>query len=649
MKKLKYVLFTILLFLINISIVSAKDDVINRIDVSITLDKYGNAHIEEIWDVKANMGTEFYKAEYNLGNMKISNFKVYENNRLFTFVNNWNVNGSLSEKAYKNGYNYTSNGIELCWGKGSMGTHTFKIVYDVSNFVFKTDDSDVLYWQVINQGMTSVPKKFTLTLSSFYSFPDTLDVWGFGHKGNTYVENGKIYMSNENNRNLKNKDYAVLLVKFPSNTFVIDNSNRYNEYYNFSAVLSKAEEGSFSYKFNFNAFLEKAKYILNRGLSLLEILFPYILFFIIMILLFPKQKNKKDISRKKIVKSYFEIFLLAFMPIIALLLGGLIAYLKIDPIILLNLFFIIIVFGIIFLLVSYSITGAVYKFGKAGRKIKEKDVKYYRDIPCQKNIFRAYFLSRLYILNKKPDDSDVLGAILLKWLFEDKIEIINDNEKRIFGKTKQIIFLKNNLIFDNVLEQSLYDILYYSSRDGFLSEDELKEDNERNFFAILFWFNKCLETGRDLYINDGLIYKNEQKYIVNDSLKEEALKLAGLKKYLTDFSMINQKLPIEVKLWKEYLIYAQIFGIADKVAEKFEKFYPDEISLINNDYGNIYFDYIKTINIFSSFVKNSAMSVISSSVNSRSSSRGGYSSGGGGFSSGGGGGGSFGGGGGGGR
>ena len=205
MKKFKTILFTFILFLLNISVVSAKDDVINRIDVSITLDKYGNAHIEEIWDVKANMGTEFYKAEYNLGNMEISNFKVYENDRLFTFVNDWDIDASIQKKAYKNGYNYTSDGIELCWGKGSMGHHTFKIMYDVSNFVFKTDDSDVLYWQVINQGMTSVPKNFTLTLNSFYSFPDTLDVWGYGYKGYAYVNNGKIYMSNEENTNMTRK------------------------------------------------------------------------------------------------------------------------------------------------------------------------------------------------------------------------------------------------------------------------------------------------------------------------------------------------------------------------------------------------------------------------------------------------------------
>ena len=58
MKKIKYFVFGIILFLVNINLIFAKDDVINRIDVNITLDTYGNAHVEEIWDVKANMGTE---------------------------------------------------------------------------------------------------------------------------------------------------------------------------------------------------------------------------------------------------------------------------------------------------------------------------------------------------------------------------------------------------------------------------------------------------------------------------------------------------------------------------------------------------------------------------------------------------------------
>ena len=58
-------------------------------------------------------------------------------------------------------------------------------------------------------------------------------------------------------------------------------------------------------------------------------------------------------------------------------------------------------------------------------------------------------------------------------------------------------------------------------------------------------------------------------------MHEEAVKLAGLKKFLLEFSRIDEKGAIEVKMWDEYLIFAQIFGIADKVSKQFKKLYPD--------------------------------------------------------------------------
>ena len=586
MKKIKNILFTIILFLINITIVNAKDDVINRIDVSINLDKFGNAHIEEIWDVKANMGTEFYKAEYNLGKMQISNFKVYENDRLFTFINNWNVNGSLESKAYKNGFNYTTDGLELCWGKGSMGNHTYKITYDVSNFVFKTEDADVIYWQIINMGMSNVPKKFTLTLNSFYSFPDTLDVWGYGYKGYAYVNNGNIYMSNEENTKLKKGDYAVLLVKFPLNTFTINNSNRYSQFYTFNDVLTKAEENTYSYDYS-----QKFD-IIKKILPYITVLIPIVMYLgLFLLAMYIKSLGNK--LKKSIIKKY--------------------------------------------------------KFEKLGGKIKENEIHYFRDIPCQKNIFKAYFLSQVYKLNKK--ETDILGSILLKWLFEDKIEIKNSNETGNLNKNNQIVILKPNLVIENDIENEMYDMLFYASKDGVLENKELEKWSKKNYTKIHNWFEKCEAYGRSFYEVDGLTYKVNSKYLIKDELKSEAINLAGLKKYLTVFSRIDKKLPIEVKLWKEYLIFAQIFGIADMVADKFKNLYPQEIKSLSDDFVMLDFDTIRLLNSISRSAVSSAnygKALVDAKNSARDMARN-YSSGGGGFSSGGGGGGSFGGGGGGGR
>ena len=98
---------------------------------------------------------------------------------------------------------------------------------------------------------------------------------------------------------------------------------------------------------------------------------------------------------------------------------------------------------------------------------------------------------------------------------------------------------------------------------------------------------------------------------------------------------MKNKEAIEVKLWDEYLTFAYLFGMADKVAKQFKDLYPEvvrEMEANNLDYGT--FIYINSLSNRTVHAASAARQAAES-----------YSGGGGGFSSGGGGGGSFGGGG----
>jgi len=86
---------------------------------------------------------------------------------------------------------------------------------------------------------------FSVDISSYYAFPDTLDVWGYGYKGYAYIDNGKIYMFNEENTTIDD-NYVVLLAKFPLNTF--NTFNTISGYDSFDTVYNMAEKGS--YEFN---------------------------------------------------------------------------------------------------------------------------------------------------------------------------------------------------------------------------------------------------------------------------------------------------------------------------------------------------------------------------------------------------------------
>ena len=262
------------------------------------------------------------------------------------------------------------------------------------------------------------------------------------------------------------------------------------------------------------------------------------------------------------------------------------------------------------------------KFNKGAKDLK--DAPYFRDIPCNKDVFKAYWVACNYNLIKK--NTDFLGTILLKWLKNNNIENINVSEKE---KALKLIS-SDNL---SAIEVELYEMMRIASVDGILEKNEFTKWCKNNYSKILNWFNRVIDVETENFVSNGLIKVENNKYYVQDEMKKHALEMKGLKDFLNDFSNIKDRSAIEVKLWDEYLMYAQIFGIAKKVAKEFKRLYPDVLT--DDTYDDIIF--IHTI----SYEGVSAASVAKSRAES-------YSSGGGGFSSSGGGGGSFGGGGGGG-
>ena len=282
------------------------------------------------------------------------------------------------------------------------------------------------------------------------------------------------------------------------------------------------------------------------------------------------------------------------------------------------------------------------RFGAAGNKVK-KDVLPFREIPCNKDLFRAYWVANNYDLSKKKED--FLGSIILKWLRDGVIRIEKVTKKGLFKES-----IETNIVFGDrpsgiELEEKLYNYMYEASGDGKLESNEFKKWCSNHYRKILDWFDDVLNYENKMLVNDGKaqmvvegkVFKHNV-YMIDDSMMEEAEHMGGLKKFLKEFSVIKEREPIEVNLWQEYLMYAQIFGIADEVASQFKKLYPEIIQDMER-VGYSYNDVVFIHSISSDGIK---------SANSARAKAESYSSGGGGFSSGGGGGGSFGGGGGGG-
>ena len=285
-----------------------------------------------------------------------------------------------------------------------------------------------------------------------------------------------------------------------------------------------------------------------------------------------------------------------------------------------------------------------YDFGETGNKIK-KDIPNFREIPCNKDLYRAYWVSDTYNLNKKKED--FLGSIILKWIRNGNVIIEKVESKKFLGKTS----VDDNIIFEhepeeaNQYERDLYRWMLEASKDGKLEKNEFKTWCSKHYSKILKWFDDVLKYQVKMLVNEGKAEETTigkvfkyKGYKIDSSIMLEAEQMAGLKKFLKEFSLIKEREPIEVNLWDEYLMYAQIFGIADEVAKQFKKLYPEIVENMDR-YGLGYNDII--------FIHSISSDGIRSASSARAAAQS-YSSGGGGFSSGGGGGGSFGGGGGGG-
>lgn len=297
-----------------------------------------------------------------------------------------------------------------------------------------------------------------------------------------------------------------------------------------------------------------------------------------------------------------------------------------------------------FVFASIAATQTKYDFGPNGKSIPN-DVAYFRDIPCQNDLFRAYYIGYQYdiIINK----TDILGAIILKWLKDDLIKVEQKEAGTIFKKENTVVILNqtDKSVITDKDEAELFSMLYTASKDGILENKEFEKWCSKSYTKILSWFDNIIKKEQNKLISEGKIILEKQKnlkiftrkvYTFMPELKQEASELAGLKRFLLDYSLIKEREAIEVHLFEEYLIYAQMLGIAKKVAKQFKDLYPEIIEQSHyTSYDNII------------FVHMCASSGIShaNSAKSRAES---YSSGGGGFSSSGGGGGSFGGGGGGG-
>ncbi len=230
-------------------------------------------------------------------------------------------------------------------------------------------------------------------------------------------------------------------------------------------------------------------------------------------------------------------------------------------------------------------------FGLKGNNLPDyQDIKYFRDIPFSDELSIAYWVCLKYNIVLEPDlKKGLLGAIILKWIKEEKIKVTETRQGLFsFQDNNYAIDLTNLKKLEDPTEKSLYQLLLSISGDNqILEANEFKNWCYYNYDKLNGWFfyvryngQKKLEEAKFITTS---VEKVKSKYgakktIVIKNVKEdlwyEALKLKGLKKFLMYFTLMDEKEFIQVHLWEEYLIFSSLLDVSQKVKEQFGKIYP---------------------------------------------------------------------------
>jgi hypothetical protein len=199
---------------------------------------------------------------------------------------------------------------------------------------------------------------------------------------------------------------------------------------------------------------------------------------------------------------------------------------------------------------------------------KLKDIDWCREIPYNGNLLATNFvITKAPSLFKTRNSYAIASAYILR-MIQKNILITGKDEK---GKITISFNDKADLDKLESPEKSLFNMMKQASGANLILEDkEFSRWAKKNKSTLISWTNsistkgvKALEAG-DFFSNNKFTPSGVQ---ANN-------KVLGFFKYLQDFTLINERRSVEVHLWQDYLVFATLFGIADKVAKELKDIDP---------------------------------------------------------------------------
>lgn len=542
---------------------------LNDLNYTVTLNEDGTADIIEKWDIRVSDTNTLFKT-FDLNSEKygdITNVKVSEitnTGDVITFTDT----GKYEYHVQKGGYyalKTKATEFEIAWGVSISDTldKTYEISYRINDAIKNYSDCSEFYWQFVSKtnGISANKVTGTIKLPKAVISKENLRVWAHGPL------NGNIEI-------VDNETVSFEVSNLHAETMV-----------EVRVVLS---EDIFTQNTNI------AKYDKLENILIEEMRWS-------------NEANRERKIANLFITGYFII-------------GAVI-----------TLFF------------AFKIVKYIKISRKTKKMVPEQEFEYFREFPDEtatpaEAAFLYYFDKNWQLTNNL---SKVVSATILDLALKGAIMFEKDEKDNVYiiltGTSKEQLKKDEQSVYEilqktreysrnkkkNEEEQdkiSMKDIENYAKRNdtAFLSKIEklpkiaqVSEEEKGNYdkgqmqissswttksivyFIVGIFLLFILPFAAIPFMICGILCNNLAKKSKNLTQKgtNELEKWKALKRYMEEFSLLNEREVPELVLWEKYLVYATAFGIADKVLKQLKLRYPelaDESYMLSSGYTYMY-------------------------------------------------------------
>lgn len=618
-KRIFYLILATLVFLGIANKVEAssttRDLYLNHLDFQAQINHDGSMKVTEKWNIKINDTNTLYKT-FQTDKTKYSNISHVEvtditngNSKMLKQQNQWSYH--LPKDNYFGGKNQ-DNEFEIAWGVGledRSATKIYEISYEVEDAIAKYSDYAELYWQFVGEEFEIDAKNITGTilLPEHSSSLEEIKVWGHTEDLNGEIDTTATNKIEFNINQFRSGRYVEVRTLFP--TQMITSTSRGEKIERLEHVIS--EETTWANQAN-------------------------------------ARREMKETTKK----------------IMAIILN---------------------IGAIIFTIFSIKSTIKTIRNIKNSKKLKPtQEMEYYREMPSVDStptealslltkqiggFNNSIYLGRIFSATlldlslKKILAFTVNGKIITIQILEQEPKGLTSDELAIFEFLKEATKKTDNQLTTKELEKYIkkssskvlklgVDIDTKTEQNLYQKELASKEGKKKKtdlvtyiiLLAVAIPFLICGWVMLSVFnlVAIGIlplivavivqlivlsILASKTNVLTQKGIDEHA-KWKGLKKYMEDFSLLDKREVPEIVIWEKFLVYATVFGIANKVLKQLKMVYPNlEEQLGTNHYGYMY---LMLHTDFSNSFSNAITNSMSTAYSSATGGGGGFSGGGGG-------------------